>query len=110
MSLVYNYSSIKLTEPMNSLLNRGLNFSILPLKLDITQILVDYMNYERRVIWQKFWFGQETDQEYMYEKPIVKTNKSNMPQNYKIPQGMQMYLHANKSELLDPQNRNQILV
>ena len=63
VSLVFNYSSIQLTEPMSSLLNKGLNFSILPLKLDITQILVDFRKYERRVIWHEFWFGREADQE-----------------------------------------------
>ena len=105
MSLVFNYSNIQLTEPMNSLLNRGLNFAILPLKLDITQILVDFRKYERRVIWHEFWFGREADHEY--EKPIFKTNKSNMPKNYTSPQGLLIYLHAIKSELLDPRNRNQ---
>ena len=41
-NIVFNYSDIKLTPAMLKILNRALNFSILPLKLDITQILVDY--------------------------------------------------------------------
>ena len=105
VSLVFNYSSLQLTESMICLLNRGLNFSVLPLKLDITQVLVDYRKYERRVIWHEFWFGRETDEEY--KKPIFKTNKSNMPRNHSSPQGLQMYLNGLKSEILDPRNRNQ---
>ena len=40
-SIVFNYSSIHLTEDMDSLLNKGLNFCILSLKLDMTQVFVD---------------------------------------------------------------------
>ena len=64
VNLVFNYSSIQLTEAMDKLLNRGLNFSILPLKLDITQILVDYRKFERSVIWHEFWFARETQNEF----------------------------------------------
>ena len=89
---------------MDKLLNRGLNFSILPLKLDITQILVDYRKFERSVIWHEFWFAREKQQEY--QKPIFKKQKTNMPKNYKTPQGLQIYLNAIKSEQMDPRNRN----
>ena len=41
ISVVFNYSKIKLSQAMETLLNRGFNFSILPLKLDLTQVLVD---------------------------------------------------------------------
>ena len=58
-SLVYNYSSIILTEAMESLLNRGLNFAILPKKLDITQVLVDFRKFERSVTWKEYFYNQE---------------------------------------------------
>ena len=35
-TVVFNYSDITLTESMEKVLNRGLNFSITPSKLDIT--------------------------------------------------------------------------
>ena len=105
-SLVFNYSKLKLTDAMSSLLNRGLNFSILPLKLDITEVLVDYKKFERRVVWHEFWYGRES--ENTYEIPMFKTHKTNMPKNYSIPQGLQMYLNGIKSELLDPRNRNTV--
>ena len=104
VNLVFNYSSIQLTEAMDKLLNRGLNFSILPLKLDITQILVDYRKFERSVIWHEFWFARETQNEF--QKSVFKKHKTNMPKNYTTPQGLQIYLNAIKSDLLDPRNRN----
>ena len=35
ISVVYNYSKVSLTKPMENLLNKGFNFAILPLKLEI---------------------------------------------------------------------------
>jgi hypothetical protein len=90
---------------MSNLLNRGLNFSILPLKLDITQVLVDYKRFERSTIWHEFWYGREQIQER--KKPIFKTSKSNLPKNYTVPEGLKMFLGSVKSEILDPRNRNQ---
>ena len=44
---------------MQNILNRALNFAILPLKLDITQVLVDFNRFARAAIWQEFWYGRE---------------------------------------------------
>ena len=41
---------------MVNILNCGLKFTILPLKLDITQTLVDFRRYEISAIWHEFWF------------------------------------------------------
>ena len=89
---------------MHNLLNLGLNFSVLPLKLDITQVLVDFKQFERSVIWQEFWFGIDKDQDY--KAPIFKSHKHNLPKNYKVPNGVRTFLNAVKSELMDPRNRN----
>ena len=59
-NIVFNYSSIKLTKAMEALLNRALNFSLLPLKLDITEILLDFKKFARTAIWQEYWFKRET--------------------------------------------------
>ena len=104
-SVIFNYSSFKLTKAMTTLLNRGLNFSLLPLKLDITQLLVDYKKFERSTIWHEFWFGRENGGEE-YKPPIFKTNKRNLPKNYTVPIGLKTFLGAVKSELLDYRNRN----
>ena len=44
---------------MQSLLNRALNFALHPLKLDITQVLVEFNRFARAAIWQEFWYGHE---------------------------------------------------
>ena len=62
---------------MDKVLNRGLNFSILPLKLDTTQVFVDFKKFERSVIWHEFWHGSEQQEDnnrkYLFlsfKKPI----------------------------------------
>ena len=88
---------------MEKLLNRGLKFAVLPLKLDITQVLVDYKRYERSAIWQEFWYGREGGD----RKPqIFRKRKHNLPKNHKIPEGLKTFLGAVKSEIMDHRNRN----
>ena len=70
INVVFNYSSIVLTKEMEKVLNRGLEFCIQPLKLDLTQILVDYQRFERTMIWQEYWFGREKEENY--KTPILK--------------------------------------
>ena len=67
---------------METLLNRGLNYAILPLKLDITQVLVDYKRYERAAIWHEFWHGRDKYEDY--KQPIFKSNENNLPKNYNV--------------------------
>ena len=65
--------------------------------------MVDYKRYERSVVWKEFWHGR--DQETS-EQPIFKTQKSNMPKDYLVPEGLKIFLNSVKSEILDPKNRN----
>ena len=88
---------------MDRLLNRGLNFSILPDKIDITQLLVDCKKYERAVIWTEYWHGKENIE--LKEQPIFKTNKSNLPKNYRVPDDLKVFLNSIRSEISDPRNR-----
>ena len=83
ISIVFNYSSIVLTADMEKILNRGLNFAILPLNLDITQVLVDFKRFERSFVWKEFWFGKNIEEPYV--QPLFKTTKTNLPKNYKVP-------------------------
>ena len=46
---------------MTRLLNRGFNFSILPDKIDMTQVNVDLKRFKRAAIWNEFWFGRESE-------------------------------------------------
>ena len=87
---------------MVNLLNRGFNFSILPLKMDIIQVLVDFKRFERTLIWH----GRDQTEER--KEPIFKNKKRNMPKNYISPQGLQTFIGAVKSEIMDPLKRNKI--
>ena len=107
ITAVYNYSSMKLTQDMEELLNLGLNFAVLPIRLDITQILVDYKKYERSLVWHEFWFGRE-NAHTTYNPPMFKTNKTNFPKNHTIPEGLKVMIGAVKSEIVDPMNRNKV--
>ena len=104
-SAVFNYSNIELTEAMNNLLNRGLNFAILPKKLDITQVLVDFERFKRSTLWHEYFHGKENEEEY--KEPIFKTKKNNLPQKHTTPQGLKDFLNAIRSEIIDPKNRNE---
>ena len=90
---------------MYRLLNRGLNFSLLPLKLDITQTLVEYKRFARSAIWAEFHYGKNSQEP---EEKIFKTHKTNMPKNYSSPEGLKTFLSSVKSELMDPRNRNSV--
>ena len=39
---------------MKKLLNRALNFAVLPIKLDITEVIVDFNRFARAAIWQEY--------------------------------------------------------
>ena len=106
ISVVFNNSKIELTEPMTKILNRGLKFSVLPLKMDLTQLLTEFRRHERTMVWKEFWYNSENDE--AYEAPIFKEKKSNFPRNHSAPKGLQDYLVAVKSEILDPKNRYKV--
>ena len=88
---------------MVKLLERGLNYTILPLKLDITQVLVDYKRYERSMLWKEFFHNAQPEEAYI--PPIFKSRKTNRPKNHKTPQELKNFLGAVRSEFMDPQNR-----
>ena len=87
---------------MEKVLNRGLNFAILPLKLNITQVLVDFAKFERTMLWHKFWADSPKQD---YKSPISKKEKTNLPKNHPTPAGLKTFLNGAKSEIEDPENR-----
>ena len=91
---------------MDALLNKGLNYSILPKKLDMTQVWVDYKRFERSCIWTEYWHGRD-DQE-LRPIPIFKLQKTNLPKNYSVPEGLKTFLSSVRSELQDHRNRNAV--
>ena len=87
VDVTFNHSGVKLTPAIAKVLNQGLNFSILPLKMDLTQLLVDFKRFERTMIWWEFWYGRQDENKST--KPIFKTKKLNLPRNYNNPNGLQ---------------------
>ena len=90
---------------MERFLNRGLNFSILPKKMDLTKVYVDFKRFKRSAIWTEFFFGRNTEDT---KTPIFKTTKTNLPKNYQVPDGLKKFLASVESEIQDPRNRNSV--
>ena len=93
---------------MLSLLNRGLNFAITPFKLNVTELLVNFARFERSCMWVEYWANKKDDEEDVndYNAPLFKKQKSNLPKN--PSRELKTCLGAIKSEIRDPQNRNQV--
>jgi hypothetical protein len=51
------------------------------------------------MIWKAFFLCHDNDD---YSPPIFKSKKSNLSNNYKIPEELKAFLSAIKSELMDP--------
>ena len=85
-----------LTSSMSKVLNRGLNFCVTPETINITELLVDYRKFERKMKWREFFHDKEEDT-VDYIPPIFPTEKSNLP-----PKGgtlLNNFLIGVKSEL-----------
>ena len=66
---------------MLKLLNRGLNFCVTPLKLNLAQIMVDFDQFERRVLWKEWWHGRKKPENESEEvKPIFPKKKTTLPE------------------------------
>ena len=104
ITVVFNESQLKLTPDMETVLNKGLKFAITPHKLDITQVLTEFRRFERIMVWTEFWFGKAHEE--TYKPSLFKQKKSNFPRNHKTHRGLQDYLAAVKSEIMDPKNRH----
>jgi len=84
LNVVFNYSGIELSQDMENLLNRGLSFAITPLSLNLSQVLVDFSKFERKLRWREFFATQEDDHEY--QPSIFRKEKTNLPRNHKPPE------------------------
>ena len=68
----------------------------------MTQVNVDFKRYERAAIWTEFWFGQDKEP---HDEPIFRQEKTNLPKNYSVPEGLRTFLNSVRSEIQDPRNR-----
>ena len=71
----YNYSTLVLTQAMERVLNRGLKFCITPLKLNVTEILVDIRKFERKLRWREFFADENSNNPNKEWEPTVFPNK-----------------------------------
>ena len=93
---------------MTKVLNKGLNFSVLPKKIDNTQILAEYKRFERTMTWKEYWSDEDNNSIDTRKESIFKIEKHNFPRKYKTSNGLKTYLESVKSELMDPLNRSKV--
>ena len=92
---------------MLKVLNKGLNFSVLPYKIDNTLVLTEFRRFERTILWSEFWMEKGNNEEREKSKSIFKIQKNNFP-NYKSSESLKAFLNSVKSELMDPLNRKKV--
>ena len=90
ITAIINYSTVKLTQDMEDLLNLGLNFAILHLKLDITQVLVDFRTFERNIVWRDFFMTKKMKN--LFHPYLNQMNISSLKTI--TPTGLKTYLGA----------------
>ena len=73
---------------MTKVLNKGLNFSILPKKIDNTQVLAEYKRFERTMTWKEYWSDEDNNSVDTKKESIFKIEKHNFPRKYKTSNGM----------------------
>ena len=107
VSAVFNYSSIHITDDMNKLLNRGLNFCIKPMKINLSNILTDFKRFKRKMLWHEFFHDNDNSD---YKAPLFKTEKSNYPKNHSHPRGLEVFHHSVENFIMDKSNWNKDLL
>jgi peptide-methionine (R)-S-oxide reductase len=91
---------------MLNLLNKGLNFSVKPLYVNLADILTDFKKFERTVRWKEFFHEKET----VYSPPIFKKEKTNLPTNHQPPRNLKVFLNTVESNIQDKSKWNKPLL
>jgi hypothetical protein len=98
----YNYSDLVLTNSMSKILNRGLNFYVTPPNLNVTEMLVDYRKFERKMKWKEFFSDKDKENDDQEKIPeVFPKEKSNLPPKGGSP--LNNFLIGVKSELTGTQ-------
>jgi hypothetical protein len=61
ISAIYNYSKVTLTEDMKNVLSKGLNFCVTPEQINVTELLVDFKEFERNMMWKEYFRDEEKE-------------------------------------------------
>ena len=103
VSIIFNYSSVELSDAAVRALNKGLNFCIKPTNVDMTEILADHLKFSRRMQWtEQFYNENEETEESNFIPSIFKQEKTNFPSKSNIARPLHTFLNTVESNL---QNR-----
>jgi hypothetical protein len=103
VNIVFNYSSIDLSDAAIRALNKGLNFCIKPPNIDMTEILSDHLKFSRRMQWAEQFYTDDVEPEDSNFIPsIFKQEKTNFPNRGNVAKPLQTFLNTVESNL---QNR-----
>ena len=101
ISLCSNYSSVKLSEDQESVLNLGLNFCPMRKHVNRTDVEVSCKRYIRSCRWREFWQDKPTEIDTGHaddsEVPSIfkdSTIKTNLPRNHPCPPRLQQHFNA----------------
>ena len=101
---VFNLSSKELTEAHRSLLGLGLKFVPTNQKIDMTELIADVKEWERRMRLREFFFDQNekedvlTDDQKQYN--FIKKNKSNWTPPTGRSKWLDLYLKLVKNDII----------
>ena len=76
-NLFINFSSVTLSEPQQSLLNKHVSFVPLPDRVNTTQINYDISRFSRSLRWREYFGTQQP----MVQENIIQTKKHNLPKS-----------------------------
>ena len=110
INLIYNFSSVELTKPMESLLNKGLNFCPSSSGVNLTQVLADLYQMERKMAWRYIYFdATEDDNDNNTENTRAKfpfpdnRKKTYLPKEY--PEEIKTFVNSVKSDLIGSKHK-----
>ena len=86
----HNYTEKQQTNIIFNYSSTTLNFALLPIKLDITEVLVDFNEYARAIIWQEYWHGKDEDKTE-HTQQIFRKLKNYLPKNYTSPTALKSF-------------------
>lgn len=99
INLIYNFSSLELSDSSKSLLNKGLNFCPTPNGVNTTSLYADMFRMERKFAWKHFFKTNEYSSGVERKFPFsTKNQKTNLPKDY--PGEIKEFVSSVKSEFL----------
>jgi hypothetical protein len=103
-SLVNNFSSLKLDENMESLLNKSLNFVPTPKRLDKTNIEAGLQKFKRSLLWHEYWHDSvnstQSDNNKLKQVFFDKSKTNLPPSSHHIPVELSRFIHAVHSDIV----------